>query len=163
MWVPTVNFCSDPPKPWPPPDPDRMFRVPRAQPDESNNDGFTQSFDLEAFRKRQEADLARHESDRPYRRLPFHERYETTQTVKQPAERTYPEDNYYADHGDSDSEPDADTGNQHTYLRDGEGEEAWRNSEGERLGDFGVDEDADFYDEDDVPLAQLIRMRQKAK
>lgn len=45
-------------------------------------------------------------------------------------------------------------------LRLDEGEEAWRNKEGERLADFGVDESVDFYDEDDVPLAELIRRRQ---
>jgi palmitoyltransferase len=45
-----------------------------------------------------------------------------------------------------------------------EGEAAWRNSEGERLKDFGVDEDVEFYDEqdDDVPLSQLIARRQAA-
>ena len=42
---------------------------------------------------------------------------------------------------------------------DNAGEEGWRNKEGERLADFGVDEVADFYDEDDVPLAELLRRR----
>lgn len=40
-----------------------------------------------------------------------------------------------------------------------EGEESWRNAEGERLKDFGVDEDVDFYDEDDIPLAVLLERR----
>lgn len=46
------------------------------------------------------------------------------------------------------------------------GEEGWRTAEGERLADFGVDEDVEFYDyegdyqaedadEDDIPLALL--------
>jgi len=40
------------------------------------------------------------------------------------------------------------------------GEEGWKNSEGERLRDFGVDEDAEFYDEeDDIPLSELIARR----
>ena len=39
------------------------------------------------------------------------------------------------------------------------GEEAWRNSEGERLADFGVDEEVEFYDEEDLPLAHLIQRR----
>ena len=38
-------------------------------------------------------------------------------------------------------------------------DEAWKSSEGERLGDFGVDEHAEFYDEDDIPLAQLLARR----
>ena len=39
------------------------------------------------------------------------------------------------------------------------GEEAWQNSEGERLQDFGLDEEAEFYDEDDIPLSQLLLRR----
>jgi palmitoyltransferase len=42
-----------------------------------------------------------------------------------------------------------------------DGEEAWRNAEGERLADFGVDEDIEFYDEDTIPLAELIRRRKE--
>ncbi|KAJ5698700.1 hypothetical protein N7462_000705 [Penicillium macrosclerotiorum] len=44
-----------------------------------------------------------------------------------------------------------------------EGEESWRNAEGERLRDFGVDEDVEFYDEDDIPLGILMeqKMRQQ--
>jgi palmitoyltransferase len=48
---------------------------------------------------------------------------------------------------------------------DGEGEEAWRNSEGERLKDFGVDEEVEFYDEqedDDVPLGELLARKRMA-
>ena len=41
--------------------------------------------------------------------------------------------------------------------QDGEG---WRDSEGDRLDDFGVDENAEVFDEDNVPLAELIRKRQ---
>ena len=43
----------------------------------------------------------------------------------------------------------------------GSDEETWRDSEGDRLDDFGVDEDAEFYDEDDMPLAELLRRRQE--
>ena len=42
----------------------------------------------------------------------------------------------------------------------GQDKEGWRNSEGDRLDDFGVDENAEIFDEDDVPLAELIRKRQ---
>lgn len=42
---------------------------------------------------------------------------------------------------------------------DEEGEEAWQNSEGDRLKDFGVDEEADFYDEEDLPLTEVLRRR----
>jgi palmitoyltransferase len=36
----------------------------------------------------------------------------------------------------------------------------WRNKEGERLADFGLDEDAEFYDEDNLPLSEIMRRRQ---
>ena len=39
------------------------------------------------------------------------------------------------------------------------GEEGWKNSEGERLRDFGLDEDVEFYDQDEIPLGELMRRR----
>lgn len=61
------------------------------------------------------------------------------------------------------SDEDAESGESEV---DGEGEEGWRNSEGERLADFGVDEEVEFYDEeDDLPLSVLLarrRMRENA-
>ena len=42
----------------------------------------------------------------------------------------------------------------------GQVREGWRNSDGDRLDDFGVDENAEVFDEDDVPLGELIRKRQ---
>jgi palmitoyltransferase len=41
----------------------------------------------------------------------------------------------------------------------GSGEEGWRNAEGDRLRDFGVDEEIEFYDEDDIPLGALVRLQ----
>jgi len=35
----------------------------------------------------------------------------------------------------------------------------WTNSAGDRLADFGVDEDVEIEDEDDIPLAELLRRR----
>lgn len=51
-----------------------MYRTPRA---DFTGDGFTQSMDIEAFRRRQEADLKRYAGgETVVRRRPFHERYE---------------------------------------------------------------------------------------
>ena len=121
--------------------------------------GFTQQMDVEAFRARQAADISRYEdADGEYvvRRRPFHERLEAATQVA--SQRVYE----LEDEGGEES--DADDGPRDTAPRedDGAGEEGWRNREGERLADFGVDEVADFYDEDDVPLAELIR-RLKAR
>jgi len=62
----------------------------------------------------------------------------------------------------SDAEEDDEVIKKRTYPD--EGEESWRNSEGERLKDFGVDEDVEFYDEqeDDIPLSELLARRQAA-
>ena len=35
----------------------------------------------------------------------------------------------------------------------------WKDSDGDRLEDFGVDEEIDFYDEDDIPLSELLKRR----
>lgn len=40
-----------------------------------------------------------------------------------------------------------------------DGEPGWTNSEGDRLRDYGVDEDAEDSDDDDVPLGELLRRR----
>ncbi|KAJ0122457.1 palmitoyltransferase pfa4 [Diaporthe amygdali] len=46
------------------------------------------------------------------------------------------------------------------YERGMDGEPGWTNSEGDRLRDFGVDEDVEDDDED-VPLAELLRRRKE--
>lgn len=86
---------------------------------------------LRAFRIRQEEDLKRRQDDyQPHRRKPFHKRY-TDETTDEEGDES----------------------------ANGLGEEAWRNHDGERLEDFGVEEDVEFYDEEDVPLAKLLRHR----
>lgn len=126
---------------WPPPDPDRMavHRLPR-----EDGDAFMHSLDPDSFRQRQIADLARRQSMQGLqRRTPFYKRV-------QPCDGAMP---------DQDSGDELSYTKIHNTAAEYEGEEAWRNAEGERLGDYGVDEDAEFYDEDNVPLATLIRQR----
>ena len=44
------------------------------------------------------------------------------------------------------------------------GEEGWQDSDGNRLKDYGVDEDVEFYDEEDsVPIAELLRQRREGR
>lgn len=122
---------------WPPPDPDRMHRkkLDYVQPPslEVSSHDYAQ-----AFRERQRLDFARL---RPTPALSASQRVnqEVSQTNVGPS-----------------SLAREDTQN----VSDAEGDAlAWRDSEGERLEDFGVDEELDLYDEDDVPLAELIRRR----
>ncbi|KAK2737631.1 Palmitoyltransferase [Onygenales sp. PD_40] len=127
---------------WPPPDPDRMNKL---APQINLEEAFTyqrqyhsQREEIEAFKTRQDEDIRRRQTGSEIeRRRPFHERYA-----------------HYAEiAGDSDLSESERGGNSDS------GEEGWRDSEGDRLGDFGVDEEVEFYDEDDIPLAELLRRR----
>jgi palmitoyltransferase len=135
-----TNGFEDEDKVWPPPDPDRSYKRHVQAKGEGafvfENEGGSGQDTMEAFRKRQEADEVR-------RRRPFVERVAEIQG--------------YEDEGSGEEDEKVKYG-------DGEGEEGWRNSEGERLQDFGVDEDVEFYDEeeDEIPLAELIARKQAA-
>ena len=112
---------------------------------------FIQSPDPEEFRKRQQDDQFRYStlsSQEIRRRQPFHVRYDPKNN------REPDEDNDYK--GSESEEVDFSDKRE---LEAGEGEEGWRNSEGERLDDFGVDEDVEFYDEDDIPLGELLKRK----
>ncbi|TVY84962.1 Palmitoyltransferase pfa4 [Lachnellula suecica] len=45
------------------------------------------------------------------------------------------------------------------YEEGMDGEEGWTNSDGDRLRDYGVDEEAEVLADDDIPLSELIRRR----
>lgn len=94
-----------------------------------------------AFRRRQLEDLKRYDEGAitSVRRRPFHERYRN---------------------GDHRDEFFASQSAESDGL--GSGEEGWRDSEGDRLNDFGVDEDTELCDEDDIPLAELLRRRRES-
>jgi palmitoyltransferase len=134
---------------------------------------------IAAFQQRQAADFdARYaDADGEYvvKRMPFHERLQRAQQRK--AEQVEASGSTFAIERAKDesililNEEDGDILPAQDYIQNDTGsgiklgEEAWRNQEGERLADFGVDEEADFYDEtdvgigsdEDVPLAELIR------
>ncbi|ODH50288.1 palmitoyltransferase pfa4 [Paracoccidioides brasiliensis] len=137
-----VNGFEESTLSWPPPDPDRMYK-PKA-PNNSEN-GFTyeqpylsQNEEIDAFKRRQMEDARRRQiGSTIQRRRPFHQRYiQNVEIWDSP------------DLSGSEAEADSDSC-----------EEAWRDSEGNRLRDFGIDEEVEFYDEDDIPLAALLRLR----
>ena len=138
-----------------------MVRAPRKR--ESGN-GFTQPMNVEDFQKRQEADRSRYndiDGECVVRRRPFHERLKTVARSSQ--SDVYDRDETAVltdDEGSGSGEGEEETANRRDYHDQDVGEEAWRNREGERLADFGVDEIADFYDEEeDIPLSELMRRR----
>lgn len=117
------------------------------------------SDEIEAFRQRQEEDMARRGLDDTStirRRKKFHERHETRRRAGQNETEDDEEGEEEERLEDEDGNSDA-----YDYIEVDEGEEAWRDSDGQRLGDYGVDEDVEFYDEDDVPLS-VVRERIKS-
>jgi palmitoyltransferase len=95
---------------------------------------------IDAFNRRKTEDMKRFTANFGlHRRKPFHDRYQRDEFA--PNE---------SDESELQSGNDSD-----------EGEESWRNAEGERLRDFGVDEEAEFYDEEDIPLGVLLQRRRQ--
>jgi palmitoyltransferase len=134
-----VNGFEDESKSWPPPDPDKLPRLQRKV-DEDVDIGDVG--DVEAFRRRQREDWfersgrAEH-ADKDEPKIVFR-RMSRLSDLSDPDE---------GDHYESEVEEGVD------------GEEGWTNAEGDRLRDFGVDEDAELLAEDEIPLGELLRRR----
>jgi palmitoyltransferase len=148
-----TNGFEDEGTTWPPPDPDRAYRR-NAQAVNTGafvyeNSKLNDEDTVAAFKKRQAEDAVR-------RRRPF-----VAQREERVVERD--EDDYAYEDDASDAEEEMFEEKKKKYS-DIDGESGWRNSEGERLKDFGVDEDVEFYDEqeDDIPLSELMARRQAA-
>jgi palmitoyltransferase len=151
-----TNGFEDESTTWPPPDPDRAYRRPAKA---VNADAFLYQDAEMSARETVDAFKARQAEDVVRRRKPFVDRLEERQR-RMSEGIGEDEDDYEYGNEMSEEEEEEEKG----QYGDGEGEEGWRNSEGERLKDFGVDEDVEFYDEheDDIPLAELIARRRAA-
>jgi palmitoyltransferase len=155
-----VNDFSDRDVVWPPPDPDRLQRKgPRGVDREGEaftyrDIGLTPDETVAAFRMRQELDDVR-------RRKPFVQRAEAELAKEK---RALNDEDYDNDDGGSEEDDQVVNGNGKESVEGSQsGEEGWRNSEGERLRDFGLDEAVEFYDEEDeLPLSELLA-RKKAR
>ncbi|TEA13738.1 Palmitoyltransferase PFA4 [Colletotrichum sidae] len=126
---------------WPPPDPDKMRRSrwPGANAGTAADvmpRYASREEELQAFKKRQAADRKRWEGTTS-RLMAELEEYEVVT--------------------DDDEEESDDDG----CEQGADGEPGWTNADGERLQDYGVDEDEDMTDDEDVPLAELILRRRK--
>ncbi|KAI5306383.1 Palmitoyltransferase [Ascosphaera pollenicola] len=135
----TNGFEADDNVTWPPPDPERMAKS-RFIPTEDEAFTYLEPSDdpqsrMEAFRRRQQQDLLRR------RIVPSN--YDTGPRA--------PKTDDVLDDAYSGSEVSSEEDLEH-----------WTNSEGERLRDFGVDEEVDLGDEDDIPLAKLMERWQQA-
>jgi len=139
-----TNGFEDPGTSWPPPDPDRMPRLDRPlNPHDAfvhDHVGLSANEELLAFKQRQQADFEQRPGHYDVkRRKPFHERFDSTSPK--------PVENDYAG-----QDEDLDSG-----------EEGWQDSGGNRLKDYGVDEDVEFYDEDNIPIAELMKRRREGR
>ncbi|KAL0935058.1 palmitoyltransferase pfa4 [Colletotrichum truncatum] len=122
---------------WPPPDPEKMRRGNGGWPASRDTERSktpkyaSKEEELEAFKSRQEMDMRRWQGER-------------SQLMAELEEADY---DLISDESGDDYEQGAD------------GEPGWTNADGERLQDYGVDEDEDMTDDEDIPLAELLRRR----
>ena len=131
----------DPSLQWPPPDPDRMPRsdrqVSQAWASFVENEAVSDRDRLYQFYQRQGQDLKRlSRKGTPSRCSTIHEHQNIGQI-------------------------DIDNGAIESIGSPSKAEdvEVWRDSEGDRLDDFGVDEDIECFNEDEIPIAELLRRR----
>ncbi|PYH46422.1 putative palmitoyltransferase with autoacylation activity Pfa4 [Aspergillus saccharolyticus JOP 1030-1] len=135
-----VNGFEDPSLPWPPPDPDRIPWRPTPPLHGASHSTSTSANTIPPTQTETQPPVLR--------RKRFHRRFN---------HRGNPTDaNSDGDNSNSASNSDAESDSNLTEM---DGEEGWRNAEGERLRDFGVEEDVEFYDEEDIPLAILMARR----
>jgi palmitoyltransferase len=158
-----VNEFESPSLSWPPPDPDRLHRkLPKgmARPEEAFtylDANLNASDTLAAFRKRQDEDVVR-------RRKPFVQRVEAKLAMKGASVSEDVDGEGFGSEEEGDDEIFGGEKGEGSVEGNESGEEGWRTSEGERLKDFGVDEDVEFYDEqeDDLPLSELLARKRAA-
>jgi len=149
------NGLEGPDKSWPPPDPDKLYR--NVAPVDASK-AVVKSLDPEEFRRRQEEDLKRLYAIRDGKDFIRQRR------SYQDEERDYDSDVLYESSDDEKDDSDAERAINNDVdiihkRRMKRNKEAWHNSEGETLADFGVDEDEEYYNEEQIPLAELMMKR----
>ncbi|KAK6820879.1 palmitoyltransferase PFA4 [Apiospora arundinis] len=193
-WEYEENGMNDDEGMWPPPDPAKMRHsrawnerrrrelVAEREAYDINNKKGSNEDQREAFRRRQEMDMKRWQR-------PGSGQQEAGRILGELEEvdgggfEFVDDDHYsYGNYEEQDQQDQSSllSGSQRGGGGGGgvildEGKSGWVNADGEQLGDYGVDEDAEFdedddilvepleeeetYEDDDVPLAELIRRR----
>jgi len=130
---------------WPPVDPDKLPRSPPQVRNEQGGNAFIHGDDdeVQAFKKRQEEDYKRWETMRA-------NDPRTGSKLRSSAAATLSE-------GEGSTEDEDEDGEEWEEGMDGEF--GWTNSDGDRLRDYGVDEEAEMIVEDEIPLGELLRRR----
>ncbi|KIX01631.1 uncharacterized protein Z518_09357 [Rhinocladiella mackenziei CBS 650.93] len=131
-----TNGFEDPGTTWPPPDPDRMPRMDRPL---DPHDAFVHHHPGPSPSDEMIAFKQRQQVDVQQR--PDHYGVQR----RKPFHKRFEADN-------AEDDEDAQSG-----------EEGWQDSGGNRLKDYGIDEDAEFYDEDNIPIAELLKRRRERR
>lgn len=139
-----LTVVTDPNTSWPPPDPDRM---PRRQYNLADHHLFTHTsvssnIDTQAFRERQRRDYLRFSSNNGDPELKH--RVSATRFSGS-----------LSDESDNDGDE--------SYAEDipQVGVNEWRDQDGDRPDDFGVDEDVEYMDDDDLPLSEVLKRQRE--
>ncbi|OAF58286.1 Palmitoyltransferase [Pseudogymnoascus destructans] len=146
-WEFPVNGFEDPDVTWPPPDPDRMAQEPWTRGEGDRKEVFLHGDggdEVQEFRRRQQLDYEK-------RGLVGRGLYGRNRQVGAPGSYDWLELDSERDSSEYEGQ-DEDAG----------GSDGWFNSDGDRLGDYGVDEEAELVDweeDDDIPLGELLRRR----
>ncbi|KFZ12053.1 hypothetical protein V501_04413 [Pseudogymnoascus sp. VKM F-4519 (FW-2642)] len=147
-WEFPVNGFEDPDVTWPPPDPDRMAQEPWTRGEGERKEGFLHGDggdEVQEFRRRQQLDYEKR--GLVGRGLEGRNR----QVSGAPGSYDWLE----LDGEEEGSEYEGQD-------EDAGGSDGWFNSDGDRLRDYGVDEEAELVDweeDDDIPLGELLRRR----
>ena len=150
-WGPwEVNGFEDEGIEWPPIDPDKLPRQ-SPQNQDQNDRAFTHDDEdeVQAFRRRQEEDIKRWGNMRQHG-------ISSSSKLTKSSTAMVQEQDEDSDRGADDEDYESDE-----YEEGMDGEAGWTNSDGDRLRDYGVDEDAELIldVDDDVPLGELLRRR----
>jgi palmitoyltransferase len=139
------NGFEDESTQWPPVDPDKLPRSPPQVQKEQGGNAFIHGDEdeVQAFKKRQQEDYKRWETMRGNGSRAGSKLKSSAAAVT-------------SSQGESTEEDDEDE----EWEEGMDGEFGWTNSDGDRLGDYGVDEEAEMIVDDDIPLGELLRRRQ---
>lgn len=168
VWEFETNGFEEPGETWPPPDPEKIPQ-PKWQRRRESGAGFVLGEEMkngddnvvQAFKRRQEAD---------YKKKGLRGKVSASGSGELSSydwlemdDSTDEEDDEFEQKG---SGVKVKQGAEDEYDGATDSRHGWRNSEGESLADYGVDEDTEpellCDDEDDLPLAELIRRRKGA-
>lgn len=164
VWDFETNGFEEPGEHWPPPDPEKIPQPKwQRRRDSLEGGGFALGISAQYgddrvitdFKRRQEADYARKNLRSAVASSPGNANLEGSYEWLEMDEST-----------DEDSDIEHEKIKKELEAYDGATESrcGWRNEEGERLADYGVDEDVEEMDvgdkgEEDLPLSELIRRR----